>query len=441
MNNNIKTLLLFFLSLLPPIYLLTSILRWGVNVPYWDQWVFIPFLEKSYQGTLTVSDILQPHNEHYLIFPKIFMLILARWSHWNITYELIANFCFSLGIFASLIFETRALFKSTTNISWLLPILSLFVFSLSQWENWSWGWQIQIFMNVLALLGGIGLLARPAFKWSYFGLALISGVVASFSFASGVLFWFVGLPVLFFNYRTHRHFWLSAMIWVAATIMVVIVYANRSVQLAPVSPTPTTLFDAGLNYAQYMLIYLGAPIIEYNQQAALLLGMLGLAAFVALSGWVIRIERHISARLMAFMAIGLYAIGVAALTAIARSSLGLAQALSSRYTTISSLLWISNFIFICFGLQHNRQSVLASPKVNEPLLLTTIALVIALTLLNARHGALEFEYQHHNLERARAELFALKNDELLLRLYSNAEGVREGAKILRRYGLALFNQK
>src|SRR6185369_1059673 len=86
----------------------------------------------------------------------------------------------------------------TLQMKWarLVPILSLAVFSLNQAENWWGGWNIQIFLNTLAITASIVLLTRPAKSWPAFVLALVCGIVATYSYSTGLLVWWLGIVLL-----------------------------------------------------------------------------------------------------------------------------------------------------------------------------------------------------------------------------------------------------
>ena len=93
------------LSLIPIVVLIYFVVEYTVNVPHWDQWGLVPLLEKSYSGTLSFGDLWAQHNEHRAFFPKIVMLTLARFSGWNIAYELAANIIVSIGILTVITFH------------------------------------------------------------------------------------------------------------------------------------------------------------------------------------------------------------------------------------------------------------------------------------------------------------------------------------------------
>ena len=68
---------IWLLTLLPPSYLLYLIARWGVDLPFWDQWEFVPLLEKMAGADLQLQDLTARHNEHRIFFPRLVMLALA----------------------------------------------------------------------------------------------------------------------------------------------------------------------------------------------------------------------------------------------------------------------------------------------------------------------------------------------------------------------------
>lgn len=129
---------------MPPLLIAATVVRYGVNVPYWDQWNFVNHVDKVYTGQFGFADVWVQANEHRIILPGLVMLALAWVSGWDIRYELAANVVAALGVLgmlALLIHQTiRPVAPRLT--SWLVLIVSLTTFSLTQWENWLWGWQL-----------------------------------------------------------------------------------------------------------------------------------------------------------------------------------------------------------------------------------------------------------------------------------------------------------
>ena len=75
-----KTWILPVIFAVPAVFLVCMILRFHVNVPYYDEWEMASKLEKTYTGTLGFQDIWGQHNEHHPVFPRMIILVLARLS-------------------------------------------------------------------------------------------------------------------------------------------------------------------------------------------------------------------------------------------------------------------------------------------------------------------------------------------------------------------------
>ena len=69
----VKTLLIF-LGVLPALVLLAYIRAFAVNIPFMDDWQFVPLLEKAKNGTLTFEELCAPHDEHRLLLPRIIII-------------------------------------------------------------------------------------------------------------------------------------------------------------------------------------------------------------------------------------------------------------------------------------------------------------------------------------------------------------------------------
>jgi hypothetical protein len=77
--------ILFALGIaIPPLLVIIVILRFGIDLPYWDDWAFVPLLEYVQQGRLPLSELLAQHNEHRMVFPRLLKLALTHFSDWNI---------------------------------------------------------------------------------------------------------------------------------------------------------------------------------------------------------------------------------------------------------------------------------------------------------------------------------------------------------------------
>lgn len=430
-----RRLFSLLLALFPFLWLVFFIINFNVNVPVWDQWELIPLLEKSYQGTLSFFDLWTQHNEHRLFFPKIIMINMARFSSWDISYELAANILFAVGIFLALLYQIKITMRSAGDpgANWLAAATSLMVFSLAQWGNWFFGWQMQIFMNVFFVVVGIILLAKPVFKWSNFGAASLLGIAASYSFANGLCYWFIGLLILFFIPNPTNTKRLSMLLWLIISFLVFYLYLYGYHK--PLHhPSLSVIFKHPLPYFMFVFLWLGLPLgLSY---LAILFGIFGFFVLAYFSFFLMRFRNIKLQTLIPYFAFSLYAITSALLTAWGRAGAGISEALPSRYISISTLFWVSNIVllslFVC-----GDDSKMESHKPKK-LAYSSIFIIVFLIILHSAAGSWNAIQNYYYLLPARHELLALKNDELLKRLYPDATLLKERVVILKKYHLSIF---
>ena len=352
--------LLIVLAALPPLALVLFVAQYGVSVPYGDEWDLIPLLEKSYTGQLTLRDLWAPHNEHRIFFPHLLMLGLARLTHWNIGYELASNLVIAASIFALLSNQLCITARETgcSTLRSLLPVVSLATFSLAQFENWLWGWQVQVFLGVLASVGCIMLLTNGNLMWRRFLLSGVLGAFASYSFASGLVLWPLGFGLIsLISVPTIR---LRAQLLAAWSLMgclAVFLYFHHHTSPGPAGAPDRILnriLDGSSDYVNYVANYLGGICTQYDLESAgaverneaFFCGM-GLIFGLALTYGVLVGHRIISNRvLLPYLGLAAYSFAAALVTSMGRIHLGSVQALSSRYTTIAAPAWIALLVFL-----------------------------------------------------------------------------------------------
>ena len=342
------------LALVPLAFLLCMVARYAVDVPYWDQWEFVPLLEKSYHGQLTFHDLWAQHNEHRILFPKIIMLALARLTGWNIRCELAVNLILALGIFAVFIHQVKITGRKLgiAGLHWAIPAISLIVFSISQYQNWLWGWQLQMLLNLLAVVGGIVLLANDAFSWRRFAAAALLGMVATYSFANGAVFWPIGLVILPVVTAGKREKQPAMIAWLSVSVLTLWSYLYHY-QKPEEHPALNLIFKMPVEYGSFVLKYVGGICAQYAGGSTPTDGdfalVFGLAATLALgwAGWML-VRKKIAdfKTLLPYFGMSLYSIGSALMTGVGRVGFGSNQAIYSRYCTMVVPLWVSLVVFL-----------------------------------------------------------------------------------------------
>lgn len=437
------------LVVLPPLCLVPMVALWGVDLPYFDQWELIPRFAKWQGGEFPWWEIWNFHNEHRLFVPELIMLGLGRLTDWDIRWELALNLVLAALTFALL----HGAFRRRLGIGiggpdlLILPLVSLLIFSPSQWGNWSWGWQIQIFLCILLVVASTLALtsSRPAGEAGkapspgLFLLALAGATVAPFCFANGLLFLPLGLLL------TWRHpgraYW-RPLAWVSASAIVIWLYQIQLLRPRLVDPNlPGFLERTGIQ-VDYLLHYLAGPIFTADPLgtrlvAYLLVPMsLGLAVF-----WIYRLRGRPDALLpwATFWAFGLAS---AAMTAYGRYTFGIAQATSSRYFTIANLYWLGFLGLAILVLRRGEGQAGEAPRFPRwwPALVVAMA---ALIFVQGLRGAYQFRRDSATRVWLRASLrgeIAPTQDPMPLVPYPDKEAVRQRLETMKRLEISLFRR-
>jgi hypothetical protein len=355
-------------SFVPVIFLIWMVCRLAVEVPFFDQWEFVPQLERMFRGTLTFSDIWAQHNEHRIFFPKLIMLGMAKATRWTIKYELAVNILMAMGVFCLIATQLwkAAKILDWPVLRWLIPISSVVVFSFSQYENWLWGWQIQMWLNLLTVLGGILLLTQPALNSLSIISAALLGIVATYSFGDGLLFWPIGFCLLLWRHaqrfptmRSSRRdsgprtrSYLAQAGWAVTSLLAIFFYYWHYTKPLEHPPLDSAL-KAPLTFIAYVLTYLGNMFGQISlgegfpsDSFAMICGFLGVFLF-GLCLWLLLKHKAVGIDLLLpWLAMSTYSVATAVVTGLARVGFGQQQALAPRYATMTIPFWISLLVLL-----------------------------------------------------------------------------------------------
>ena len=423
-----------------------------LDFPYADQWDFVPILEKARTGDLTGWDFWAQHNEHRLVFPRLLMLALATPSNWSVRWELAANFVLAfltwLLLCAQARMSGREVRDGANDVVYL--IFALIIFSLSQWGNWFLGWQLQEFMNVLAVVAAMFTLTWQRYSTLGVVLACVFGTIATYSFANGMLVWPIGILLLWLQREERGAASRPQMVaWCLVAVAMAISYL-AGYEAPPHHTSLAAALGQPLQCALYVLAYLGQPLGHAEDLVSLaveisgygtghkdhtfsiLMGALGLLLWTVtffqllLSGVPIR-------SLAPWLGLALYAFCTAVLTALGRVDEGIDQAVSSRYVTLANLLWLSVAVQ-SFWAGHVLEAALI--KRAWPV---KVGIMCAALLGASLAGAYRWTERYHVYAPLRQELLAGTDMERLRPLYPPApEQILERREALRSLGLSVF---
>lgn len=430
------------LAAIPIVLLGRLLVRHHVDVLFWDQWGMLEFVSKWLDGQLAPHDLWRQANEHRPLFPRLVLIPLAWLTGWNTRVEVAINVALMgglLALFASAL-ATAGRRAHVANPWLVLPIVSLLVFSPNQWENWLWGWQFLVFLQVGAVVAGFWCLTGEQPSRLRFAVALMLGVVASYSFGGGLVYWGIGPLALLFGQR--RGCVARLVAWILVGGLTAASYFVGYHSIAGHPPWSANFVDwYGLrNFLGFVPTYIGAPLVSTDRQVARAAGAVGLALFVLLGGLALVGRRTREAAWFPVM-MGAWVVGCAVLTALGRAPTGQEQALASRYITMSMPFWVALVMLLQLAPAAATVSTLQH---RAALTMVSWAAVVGLglfALLDWPRGAAAFVRWEGRLAPARQALIDGRNDPVLGHIFPSVPHVVEWREDLRRHRLSVFRDK
>ncbi|MDB5026603.1 MAG: hypothetical protein JWO66_292 [Candidatus Eremiobacteraeota bacterium] len=324
--------LLAALGILP---LLAIVLKRGVEVPYWDEWEWVDLIYAAHNHTLTFDQMWLPHNEHRILIPNLLMVGLDRIGGWGIVREQVVSLAVLAltQLFVWLIIR-RTVRRDRAGICFFIATAVLL--GLSQYENLQWGFQMAWFICDLGLVGAVWALTKPHRTPRDVFVAILFALLASLSSSQGLLVWVAGLVAIVL---VPRRVIPTAIGWL--TVAGVVIAIVRFGSPGEGGPGHVGFSHVAL-LAHYAAIYLGAPIAAsrgLNRTA--IAGCVLVIWLAVLAVAAMRSPLAMRVRVAPWLAIALYPVICAVITASGRAGFGLSQAASSRYTSIGALAWVA----------------------------------------------------------------------------------------------------
>jgi hypothetical protein len=337
------------LCLLPAAIAFGFIHAYGVNTAYGDALYFCPLFEKYYQGTLTFQDLYAQHNEHRILFPRLVMLPLGLATRYNTVAEMYAGWGFICVGAAEVFLLCRRLYPDRLTAAAVFIPAAWILFSLGQYENLLWGWQMIFFMGNAFLLLSLYFLQRARRLDGWMIASAAAGLVASFSFSNMLLLWPIGLGIIVLKNPPGEEgsgkgrasallFWglFGAAVWAAY-------FVNWQ------KPGGHPSFLYGLrhpvDFVRYACFYVSGPLEHGRPGRAELAGAVLLLLYLGAAAVACRRWRKGNPLPAMPLALVLFALGTTLVTAVSRVGFGPREALESRYQTFSGLGLIGLYLF------------------------------------------------------------------------------------------------
>ncbi|MEH1805315.1 hypothetical protein [Nostoc sp.] len=327
---------------LPVILLFWFITTFSINVPFGDEWALVNFFEKIHSGTANFKDFFSQYNEHRIFFPRIIFAILAFSSNWDIKLETYFSFLLALLNFVILYKVAKISFNESDKVPFHLFNITTSIanFSLIQYENWLWGFQIAWLLTNTCLILAVFILTVPKNLLPNLRLSLASlcCFIASFSLAHGLLSWLALLPSVYILEGRTKQKKIRILLWIGLFAFCVVIY---SIGYENNSRHPNIFFilQQPLITSEYFFTLIGSSLSKQIFHPV----VTGLIIFFLFSFFNIFFfsKSEFLNKAAPWLSLGWFAILFASITTVGRSTLGIEQASSSRYVTVSILLVIS----------------------------------------------------------------------------------------------------
>lgn len=396
------------LPILAPLLLLALIAKYGVNVPFWDEWG-IPgsFLALE---THTFADFFAQSNESRLVVPKFLFLVASKFIGWQpkhymyfgwliVVFTFVLNYC--------LCYHRISRRSGHDWISLLcLSLSSILLFSPAAYENWLWGLQWVIFVPLLCALFSVWIQHRSRSFAYRFTATVLLNTVAMFSFSNGMLLWVISYPFwneglrLFFGRGLLKRQLLRFALWTSAYLLTAGIFLRfyfADYQSISAHPPLTFVFEQPLTVLKYFAVWCAGPF-QANTLFRIVLGTLFILSVLFL---LVRLTLFAPRKghghnafqlrmLYPSIIIIVYAFGSGLMTSLGRAAFGLEQAVSPRYLFHSGVLSVGLIAaFNAIRIIRGR-----TQKEERGYLGVFVAVVVLLTFLSCRawrHGYKQLE--------------------------------------------------
>jgi hypothetical protein len=320
---------LILLVLLPIVIFGWYLCSFTVNVPYWDQWYEVFYLQKFMANSLSAGDLFTQQVDTRPVFPTLIAVALGALTHFDVRYETAVIFLlFSLTFILLLYMYLKDHGFSTTSMALFLPV-SWFFFNLTLIGNFVWGIYISHVLAVFALFCAIVLLDGLETPGVRFFSAVGAACVASFSFVGGLYVWPACGALLLLQDGKKKYRLFTAWVVFSALIFTAYFWDYRKPQ---VTPSFLYFLSSPVKAAFAFVTSAGSSVVHDPVFAP----FAGIAVLCIFAGLLFRNREDLSfARNGKWIALILFSLLISAGVVFARAGWGTYIGLSLRYFPVT----------------------------------------------------------------------------------------------------------
>ena len=431
-------ILIVILCILPAFTGFLYVYFFGVNVPFWDQWEFIPLFEKINSWTLNFQDLFSQHNEHRIFFPRIIMLIIACVTKYNTKWEMYFTeilLCINL-IICFLVIKKEVNINIKSIPYCFLPVPYL-IFTLRQHENMLWGFQIGfvivLTMSLITFYFILRLVEREHIKnrYLYMFSSLTAAVIASFSSIMGLFVWPTVILQILISQINRRNKIYYSLIWTATGITVWIIYFINYHKPGH-HPDIFIFLHNPYVFLRYFFTCIGTTLF-WSKETAFIGGSIIFFIFLITLLYLYKNKRlehntfWVGAMVFSFLTILSISAG--------RCGFGIEQAMTSRYVTFSIFIVISLYAILIDVTMREKQIFIKS------LFFLLVFMILLSIPYSYKLGWETGNKEKHNREYLAFILATIDSqpEENIKKIYAGTKEVKERAIILKKMKWSVFS--
>jgi hypothetical protein len=375
--------LLILLSIFVYIYV------FGVNIIFLDEWAFVPMLKKYQAEGLSWELLFKQHNEHRIFFPRLFYIETVPLTHMNSLPYMYFNALMLCVEFTCMYLIAKKQFNfSFSNIPVWLIIIPLFVFNFRQSQNVIWAFQEIFYMILVSVVLSLFFLEMSfrtetkAKKLVFFILAIIFGVIATFSGAPGIIVWVAGVFQIiakFWKVRTNVK-WVLGIIWVSIAALALSIY-NKGLHSTLAQDLMYGLHNPFI-FIHFFFSLISLTSVHQLSVIALPIGILIFSVSVYALYKTLKNNRVKENSF--WVSLFIYSLLFAALTTIGRCPIAFEYSDRARYTIFTCILSISTFVLLYDNYIHSAQE--KEKKIFNLIFYSFILLTLELNAVGIAYG-------------------------------------------------------
>jgi hypothetical protein len=383
-----------YLLILPAFLGFVVVTVFGVNIPHWDEWKLVQFIDGVLEHGIRFKEFFAPHNEHRIFFPRIVFLVSALLSHFNVKLNMYLSWVLMSAMYVCYLVYLKDMIVCETSSDKLKRLffglmMGFCCFNIVQRENITWGFQ-----TAFVMVASFSVFCFYYFyrwytekKFCYILISMTAGFIASFSSIHGLLVFPVIIGVLFLLLLSGEKIHLKYIFLVIWTVLIFIIYfydysapSGHGKYFMKSLPETTLSFFAGIG-SPFFLSRLIFPAIAFGI----------LLFFFGLSFTVYLIIKRKAAKHIFPLCLVYFGYAFCGAIAVGRSGMGIETVLPSRYTTFSLfvIIGLAIIVYTEFNIGGERKKLkrLAVRIVNLFLILSLLQYLFIGQLVENTHKA------------------------------------------------------